>query len=1120
MLDTLQKWFSSIPEMVKFRGREYAFAGRVMLVGWVNSGKNFVIKSNVRGSRRHPYEVMLCISAQGSARGSARGSNQEMVEAFCDCPAFNGHCKHVAAVIIALMHKAASEPSAFATSPQIEEPSISYEVQSWLQRLAPVSSTQEFLPSRATQQDLAVFILRDLAYPQYQLVIEMAVRRVKKDGCLGAIVGRSCSFDQLIQAPSPTFVHAMGDEDRAAIQIYSQQRLTRSPQSMPLLEHMVRTGRTFWIADQNKLLPKPLSWEEPLQGELGWVPCNGEQSVLRLQASNREARCFILMEQKGFYIDPTSCTCGHLHLPANGVQLRQLLENAPRVDNRSLPLLQQRLAQKLPEVPIREKQFVQLPMTSPIPFLTFDVGTDPLSYRERFTCSLALSYGDHSVPYRASRASCQIVSDDIIYHLQRNLSEEAKIIQVLYNFGWELAESESSLLIYRDPLATYTSAVDSCLVLIEKMEPAGWRFAFAKRFPIQKVTKPTDWYAELSEVSHDWFDLEVGHRIDGKRVNLVPYLQTFLSQLASAGEQQALWREKTPEQLAEILVYLPLPDGEVMALPASRIQALLHAFLGFLNPAEGNQRVRIPRWQSASLAQLEEELSQGGLAGKLEWQAPERYKQLRREWNNLQSASRTIEPPQGLQCTLRPYQLEGLRWLQFLRQSHLAGILADDMGLGKTVQALAHILMEKENGRMTKPALVVAPTTLMSNWIIEAHRFAPALRVLLLRGQERKKRFDQLAEHDLILTTYPLLTRDQTVLLSQEFHLLILDEAQNVKNAQTQAHKVLRELRATHRLCLTGTPMENHLGELWSLFHLILPGFLGSAKQFQQLFRKPIEKGVSSERREILQKRIQPFLLRRTKQEVVLELPPKTETTVSIILTKQQQDLYEAVRLTMMKKVLEQVDEKGLGRSHIAILDALLKLRQICCDPRLTSAGKTASAEDSAKLLWLREMLPQMVQEQRQILLFSQFTSMLALLEEELRHLHLPYALLTGDTGDRATPVQQFQSGEVPIFLLSLKAGGTGLNLTAADVVIHYDPWWNPAVECQATDRAHRIGQTKPVFVYKLVSAGAVEEKIIDLQQRKKSLADALFSASTSTPLAINKEDLETLFAPIVAPQS
>lgn len=453
--------------------------------------------------------------------------------------------------------------------------------------------------------------------------------------------------------------------------------------------------------------------------------------------------------------------------------------------------------------------------------------------------------------------------------------------------------------------------------------------------------------------------------------------------------------------------------------------------------------------------------------------------------------------------------------MQFLREYHFAGILADDMGLGKTIQTLSHILLEKEAGRLTSPALVVAPTSLMGNWQAEAARFAPALRVLLLHGPQRAQHFEQMGQYDLVLTTYALLPRDEAVLRRQHFHLLILDESQYIKNSNSQAAQTAALLPVTHRLCLTGTPLQNHLGELWAQFHFLMPGLLGDQKTFNAEFRKPIEKLGDGARNAFLVRRIKPFLLRRTKDTVAKELPAKTEMVREVELAGAQRDMYETVRLAMAEKVRTAIAAKGLARSQIVILEALLKLRQVCCDPRLVAGACKKGAAPSAKLMALMEMLEALLAEGRKVLVFSQFTSMLALIEEQLRERGIAYALLTGDTKDRSAQVNTFQQGSVPLFLISLKAGGVGLNLTAADTVIHYDPWWNPAAENQATDRAWRIGQDKPVFVYKLIAKGTLEEKIQEMQRRKAELADAVLAQGPAQALAITQDDLQAIFAPL-----
>jgi len=347
---------------------------------------------------------------------------------------------------------------------------------------------------------------------------------------------------------------------------------------------------------------------------------------------------------------------------------------------------------------------------------------------------------------------------------------------------------------------------------------------------------------------------------------------------------------------------------------------------------------------------------------------------------------------------------------------------------------------------------------------------------------------------------------------------VVLDEAQNIKNANTFAAEVASELKARHRLCLSGTPMENNLGEIWSLFHFLMPGFLGSQKRFTELFRKPIEKLGDPEATRQLRARVTPFMLRRTKALVAHELPPKVETVMRVELAGKQADLYETIRLGMEKTVRDALNTKGLAKSQITILDALLKLRQVCCDPHLVKLTAARKVKNSAKLEQLMEILPEMLSEGRRILLFSQFTSMLSLIEDELVKRKIKWVKLTGQSQKRDDLIDQFTSGAVPLFLISLKAGGTGLNLPQADTVIHYDPWWNPAVENQATDRAHRIGQTQSVWVVKLVAQGTIEERILGLQERKAALAESMYSGAVARKQPLFSEsDLAELLKPLSA---
>lgn len=643
----------------------------------------------------------------------------------------------------------------------------------------------------------------------------------------------------------------------------------------------------------------------------------------------------------------------------------------------------------------------------------------------------------------------------------------------------------------------------------------------ARARPVQKLMLP--------EREGAWL-LTLGIEIDGETLDLAPLLADLL-------RRDARWLNA--QQMAAIddlaIIQLRAPGGKRIEAPAGPLKAIVGAMVDLLTDPTRKQRqegdpLRLGAWEARRIEALRAGLVQAHRVGTVngwsnDWQlqGDAGLAQLAQRLRRI-GTPRPVTAPAGLQVRLRPYQLEGLAWLQYLRAQGLGGILADDMGLGKTAQALAHVLAEKEAGRLKRPALVVLPTSLLFNWQAEAARMAPGLRVLALHGADRAKRYPHIADHDLVLTTYPLLWRDVDALAAQPFHLLILDEAQMVKNAGSRSARALRKLQAPHLLCLTGTPLENHLGELWAQFDFLMPGFLGDVRSFNARWRKPIEENGETLRAQLLSQRVRPFILRRRKQDVATELPPRTETILRVQLQGGQRELYEAVRTTADKQVRRALERQGFEGSQIAILDALLKLRQVCCDPRLVKGTtKTAHTMERAKLELLADLLPALVDEGRRVLVFSQFTEMLALTAEMLDTLVLPYLTLTGQTPprERGAVVKRFQAQDetsAPILLASLKAGGVGLNLTAADTVIHLDPWWNPAVEEQATARAHRIGQDQPVFVYKLVVEGSIEERMLELQERKAALAHGVLGHDAEGAVKFSEVDLHALLAPLTEP--
>ncbi|HWT15940.1 MAG TPA: DEAD/DEAH box helicase [Patescibacteria group bacterium] len=603
-------------------------------------------------------------------------------------------------------------------------------------------------------------------------------------------------------------------------------------------------------------------------------------------------------------------------------------------------------------------------------------------------------------------------------------------------------------------------------------------------FPIALEPEVGTLDLRVEEDGHDWFSLRLGIEVEGQPVDLVPVLLEALSR---------------PEEQRPDGLRLTLPDGRRVFIANERLTPLLDLVADLETSGDG--RIGLPR---SRIASLDPSPDWRFLPSKEAAEFIERVRTFR--------GVELREPPRGFNAELRPYQKEGLAWLDFLQAFQFGGVLADDMGLGKTVQVLAHIAALKQDGVLTQPVLVLCPTSVVDNWRAETVKFAPMLRVRVLAGADRHEHFEALGDVDVVITSYALLWRDIEQLKSQRFALVVFDEAQWLKNASSRSHAAAAQLDAARRLCLTGTPVENHLGELKAQFDLAFPGLLGTHEQFRTRFRQPIERDRDVDAAERLRKRIAPFLLRRRKSEVARDLPARTLIVQPVELEGAQRDLYETVRVQMEARVREALAAQGFGASQITILDALLKLRQICCDPRLIEAGRKAEEPSSAKLDALMELVPTLVDEGRAVLVFSQFTRMLDLIQEALIAHGITYARLDGSTKRREVQVARFQDGQVPVFLISLKAGGVGLNLTRADTVVLYDPWWNPAAEAQAIDRAHRIGQDKPVFIYELQCRGTVEERMHVLKQRKREIADAVLEHGEATLSTLAAEDLLTLF--------
>lgn len=1009
------------------------------------------------------------------------------MEAECSCGE-RSPCVHIAAVSIASTRKALNPPADQRRTGLESSP----------QRPANV-------PARsAPAQQQRLYYLFEGSSPAASDKLEMPGSKTTGELQLSTWVGQTLAGGEHIHPESacpfasrpadgrefPRYVDTQDAEILLALsaQHFDGPRRLHGAAGAELLQKAVATGRAFWQSFQGE----PLRPGNARSVAFAWETLpNGDQ---QLRAESSASTHVFLDVEPAIYVDAATHEWGPLALSCS-LNLLQQHWNRPAITpdqvDATIEAIGEQVARDVTAATFPRPRQVSVhrqALTSLQPRLVLSAGPEAVLY---------FIYNGLAVDSRSLRAdqdSVRQMEDNVLHEIDRDRHAEQHLKALLDQV---LANTQQS----REAWLTFM------MKAVPALQAQGWEVIANDNFPY-RLAAADDWYADLQTDRRDaWFDLRLGVMVDGHRVNLLPALVGYLQATFDANDASCCRIDES--------VLVRLDDGRYLPIAIERVQRIANTLVELLDRDSLNkqQGLSLPVSHAGRLAQL-----------TLTLNGPT----LRSDDRSMLALIKDLEgfagiqplpAPASFQATLRSYQCEGLGWLQFLRRYRLGGILADDMGLGKTVQTLAHLLLEKQQGRLRKPSLIVAPVSVIGNWQQEIRRFTPDLRLLTLHGSRRKESFPAIDAADVVIIGYPSLQLDGEFLLAREFCFLILDEAQVIKNPRAKVSQVARSLRAEHRLCLTGTPMENHLGELWSLLDFLQPGLLGDEKQFQRHYRTPIEKNGDGKRAEALTRRIAPFVLRRTKDAVAKELPPKTQIVESIVLDERQRDFYDGIRLAMHQRVQEVIQRQGLARSQITVLDALLKLRQACCDPRLvnsqtTNEGTQTRSIPSAKMEWLLTVLPELVAEGRRILVFSQFTSMLRLIEAAVTQLAIPYCLLTGETQHRADVVRRFQAGEAPLFLISLKAGGTGLNLTAADTVIHYDPWWNPAVEAQATDRAHRIGQEQPVFVYKLIAQGTVEEKIMQLQADKHALASQLYTQKNASPASLSAADLEALFAP------
>ena len=1077
--DMLRACEIEFDEATRNRARQYAESGAVQQLAF-NGVKT--LTATVKGSEDKEYQLKVDIT---------RGRENLSLRGICSCPV-RINCKHVGAALytwvesedapIAGADSVAIWRNALNNQTELEDPQLSADSVVVLYRIRQTRMKQD------VRYSVAAFSARKLRSGGLGKSSPLPLDRRHFDSSdLSSRDARICNA-LIGLKDSPSGLHLSGEH------------------GYMVFRWMVESGNCYYEAFDSK--PLRIDVNRSIAAE--WREAGEELRKLKLSLTGSHESFVSLPTQPPWYVIPDSARCGVIDTDVPP----RFLAGVPY-----LPAVAEEDAMRISELMVESLEAVDLPLPATVDIRQI-AGVKPngvIILTARKDASGTHRYAEILVDYDGARLPHMMAIDGEKEFLHRQA--DGQFVRVVRMAEDELAlineltgsnlpewvttrQSRGSIIMNVEAKTSRDMVLWQDLIdgKLSDLRQNGWIIERTPEFEFRIVTSK-EWQMNVDHSpANNWFDLALNFVIDGQSISLIPILASFVERV---GPDLPRYLDD-PDASATVW----LDEETLIEFPISHIRPVLEVLIEMHEHEDG--KLRFSDLQATVINDIAQGIEEVGEV-ELDWEVSGRLGELLQKIKDFNGID-DVPVPGSLTAELRDYQRDGLNWLQFLREFGFGGILADDMGLGKTVQALATILVEKQSGRATAPSLVVAPTSLMGNWRREAEKFAPDLKVVVLHGTDRAEHFNTLQQNDLLLTTYALLTRDHEVHSKFEYHYLILDEAQAIKNPATKQAKAVSEVNAKHKLCLTGTPVENHLGEVWSQFRFLMPGFFGDQKQFNRTFRNPIEKSSDSLASKALTNRLKPFVMRRSKDAVASELPSKTEIIHRVTLHPEQSVLYEGIRAAMEARVRKALAESGLAQSHITVLDALLRLRQTCLDPRLVKMQNAQNIFASAKLDALMEMLPTFVEEGRKVLLFSQFTEMLALIEDKIVEAGISYTKLTGKTKKRDEVVDEFQAGKVSVFLISLKAGGTGLNLTMADTVILYDPWWNPAVENQAIDRAHRIGQDKPVFVYRMITEQTVEEKIVEMQERKRKLANIVVENQEQGLGKLEQDDILDLF--------
>ena len=1049
----------------------------------------------VRGSDAEPYDVSIRLGSEG-------------VTSTCSCPAFaktGQHCKHVAALLIHVRNKARAKaprpptaaapppaPPLLAPSPRLLEQSKASRRRERRRRnqvqqnaVPPGHRTPPTLDASARPTGIGAWMAPQNSARPMALEFRVHVRA----GGLTVTVLDTDSRTPLLPSVALSWQALAPSGDRDALRVLSRHE-SGNPRHPAVDIRGEDAAELLPLLSGRRVLLEPalmqLRFSDEVLRPRFDLEMVGADTVIAKASFVRPADGRVFSLSNGGWFEGWP---GY-HIDTN--------EGAARpIDRRVSPGALRRLMNS-PTIAEPASELISV-ITSDLPRVALDVGADlpdldqvadVVDLKPKFVfraggsiteveATLMAHYGDLEIEVRADGISPPVIvrppeeGQKRARCIRTDIASQQVAVNLLLDQGLEPSDSgEHFTAEGEDAIAFWSEGVTQL--------PRDWQMFVPEELLGTKVRHSA--LAMNARVSSgvDWLNVKISWEADGVSVA----------------------RDDIVQALREGKKYVKLSDNSFASLDADRVKALIDREVELL--AGAGKQGKLPLSQAGRVQELLDHADVKTIAAGA--------KALFEKLSGVDSIKR-VKKPKGLKATLRPYQEQGLAWLRFVHELGSGGVLADDMGLGKTVQTIALLLSlqaEKEEGNIK--VLIVAPTSVVTNWHRELERFSPSLKVALWHGAGRKEQKDELGSAHVIITSYALLRRDIELLKSLKLDYSILDEAQAIKNPLSATAQAAKEVGAKRRLALTGTPIENRLSEIWSIFDFVSPGLLGPLQKFEERYARPIDQGDSKQAAR-LRATIHPFILRRTKNEVAKDLPEKLEFDKIVDMTPEQRAIYLQVLREVRAQVLGEVERVGVAKSQLHILAGLTKLRQAACDPRLLGLPKELGHDDSGKLQVLRELVEEVEEGGHKVLIFSQFVSMLKLVASALDEDKIRYEYLDGSTIDRADRIDRFQTDPtIPVFLISLKAGGSGLNLTAADTVIHFDPWWNPAVEDQATDRAHRIGQKKVVSVYRLVAAGTIEEKILELKARKKDLVASVLEADHGGAKQLSPADLDDLF--------